>query len=491
MTATPSVLARTVRGAGWVIAGRMGMRVLGLISTLILVRLLAPSDFGLLALASGLTQAVDCMMVLGTEEAVIRQNAPDRSVYDTAFTLNVIRGLIVTAIVLACAAPAADFFNDERLTGVMLIVALPPLLDGLSNIGTVDFRREMQFQKEAAIVVVPKFFGILATIAAALIHPTYIALLFGVATNQSLRCVMSYVMHPFRPRLSLRAWRGLIGYSLWTWWLSVAILFRERSDTFILGRLTNPSSVGLYSVGAEIAALPTSELVDPLCRASFAGFAAANREGASAVATWLRLLATAATIVLPAGVGLALVAHPLVRLAFGPAWDASVPVIQVLGIAGAMTVFGNISLHLLSAHGLLGRLTGIVFAGVMVRIVLLLILIPPLGVTGAGIAAAVAIVMEQSAMMIAAAWRFRVGPGALARGLWRPIAATAAMAGGLLLTGLGAPVGDGGAAAPLALAVALGAVSYAAVLVPLWALSGRPAGPEADILAWAGRAVRR
>src|SRR3954471_22402049 len=109
MTPTRSVLARTVRGAGWVIAWRLGMRVLGLISTLILVRLLVPADFGLLALAAGFAQTIDGMMTLGTEEAVIRQTNPDRTVYDTAWTLNVIRGATVTAIVLLCAVPAANF----------------------------------------------------------------------------------------------------------------------------------------------------------------------------------------------------------------------------------------------------------------------------------------------------------------------------------------------------------------------------------------------
>jgi lipopolysaccharide exporter len=59
MSTTRSVLARTVRGAGWVIAWRMGMRILGLASTLILVRLLAPADFGLLALAASFAQTVD------------------------------------------------------------------------------------------------------------------------------------------------------------------------------------------------------------------------------------------------------------------------------------------------------------------------------------------------------------------------------------------------------------------------------------------------
>jgi lipopolysaccharide exporter len=149
MSGTRSVLARTVQGAGWVIAWRLGMRVLGLGSTLILVRLLAPADFGLLALAASFAQTIDGMMMLGTEEAVIRQTAPDRHVYDTAWTLNVLRGLTVTAIVLLSARPVARFFGDSRLVTVLMVIALPPLLDGLSNIGTVESAVKCSFRKNS------------------------------------------------------------------------------------------------------------------------------------------------------------------------------------------------------------------------------------------------------------------------------------------------------------------------------------------------------
>src|SRR5580658_3505345 len=436
MTTTPSVLARTVRGAGWVIAWRLGMRVLGLISTLILVRLLVPADFGLLALAASFAQTIDGMMILGTEEAVIRYIAPDRNVYDTAWTLNVIRGLTVTAIVLASAVPVADFFDDQRLVVVLMVIALPPLFDGLSNIGTVDFRREMQFQKEFAIMVVPKLFGIAATLTAALIHPSYTALLWGIATNQSLRSAMSYVMHPFRPRFSLRAWRGLIGYSLWTWLLSLAVLLRNRSDTLLLGRLTNSTAVGVYAVGSEVAALPTSELVEPLCRASFAGFAAANREGVRVTETFLRLMSSAVVVTLPAGIGLALVAAPLVRLAFGPGWDGAVPVLRVLGVAGIMTVFGQISLHLMSAHSLLGRLTFVALAGAALRIVLLLLLIPPFGVAGAAWAAAIATCVDQGATLLIALRLLRVRLRTFAGQIVRPVLASVAMVIAVLAIGM-------------------------------------------------------
>ena len=100
---TESILAKTARGAGWVIGWRLVTRSLGLISTLFLVRLLHPADFGLVTLAMSFGQAIDSLSSLGVEEAVIREKHPTRDLYDSAFTINVIRGF-ATAVVVALAA---------------------------------------------------------------------------------------------------------------------------------------------------------------------------------------------------------------------------------------------------------------------------------------------------------------------------------------------------------------------------------------------------
>ncbi len=484
---TGSLLARTARGAGWVMAWRLGMRVLGLTSTLVLVRLLVPADFGLIALATGFVQSVDGLMSLGTEEAVIRERNPDRSVYDSAFTLSALRGLLASLMVAIAAWPAAGFFGDERLGPVLLVVALLPLLDGLANIGAVDFRRNMTFHKEFALMVLPKLCGILAAIGAAILLHSYVAMLCGMLVNRSLRMAMTYAMHPFRPRFSLRAWRLLVGYSFWTWLLSLATLLRDRSDSLILGRMAGSGIVGIYSIGAEIAALPTTEFIEPLGRAAFSGFAAARHEGAAVRDTFLRLIGFATLLALPIGVGLSAVAAPLTRLALGPGWGQAVPVLQVLGMAGAMQVFGHLSQHLLSAHALLGRLVGIALGGAALRVALLVTLIPGFGATGAAAAAAIAIAVEQGAVLATAARRFGIGAGPLAGLVWRPGLASLTMAAALWASGLGwGGIGTGNGLWPLVAGVAVGAGVFAVVLTGLWLLVGRPAGAEADAL----RAIR-
>jgi len=481
---TGSLLARTARGAGWVMAWRLGMRVLGLTSTLVLVRLLVPADFGLIALATGFVQSVDGLMSLGTDEAVIREAAPTRSVYDTAFTMNALRGLVASAIVVVAAFPAAGFFGEARLGPVLLVVALLPLLDGLSNIGAVDFRRNMTFHKEFALMVLPKLCGILAAIAAAFLLKSYAAMLCGMIVNRSMRMAMTYVMHPFRPRFGLRAWRTLVGYSVWTWLLSLVALLRDRSDSLILGRIGGASVLGFYSLGAEIAALPMTELIEPLGRSAFSGFAAGRHAGAALGDTFLRLIGFCALPALPIGMGLSLVAAPLARLALGPGWESAVPVLQVLGVAGTMLVFGHLSQHLLSAYAQLKPLVGITLGGAALRVALLLALVPAYGATGAAIAAALAIVAEQGTILATAMRRFGIGPGALAEQIWRPALATAAMVAVLWGTGLGwVPTTAGNGLGPLASGIGVGAIVFASALLSLWLAAGRPAGAEADVLA--------
>jgi lipopolysaccharide exporter len=484
----PSLLVRTATGAGWVMAWRLGMRLLGLVSTLVLVRLIQPADFGIIALATSFTQTIDGMLTLGTEEAVIREDAPSRSFYDTAFTLNLLRGLSVTILVAALSWPAARFFADPRLGPVLLFVACLPLLDGCANIGAVDFRRDFAFHKEFAIMVLPKLCGIIAAMTAAALLHSYVAMLVGMGVNRSLRVVMSYVMHPFRPGLSLKSWRGLAGYSLWTWLLSVAVLIRDRCDSLLLGRLMNTASVGFYSVGAEVAALPTTELIEPLGRAAFSGFAAGRQQKADVGANFVRLIGSAALLTLPAGVGLSLIAAPLVALAFGPGWQPAVPVLRILSLSFTVMVFGHLSLHLLSAHALLGRLVGITLSGAAVRVVLLALLIPDFGLAGAAVGAAGAVVLEQALTVATALRRFHVDAVTLTGRVWRPVLAAAAMAALLAATGLG--WSDDSGPADMLAAVAVGAVTYGVVLLGSWLAAGRPIGGETDVLALLRRAKR-
>ena len=194
---------------------------------------------------------------------------------------------------------------------------------------------------------------------------------------------MGYFLHPFRPRFCLTEWHEISGYSFWSWLISVIGVLRSSSDNLIIGHIFGPAQVGIYSVGAEIAALPSSELVAPLCRAAFGGFAVARREGDNGAETFLNLLGLMALLTVPIGCGLSLVAELIVRLAFGPKWLGAVPLVQMLSVAGIFTLFGSVSATLFAANAWLKTMMRVNIAIAALRVTFLVILVPRMGIIGA------------------------------------------------------------------------------------------------------------
>ena len=482
-----SLLARTASGAGWVIGWRMATRLLGLLSTLVLARVLGPGDFGLVALASGFTQTVDALTDFSVNEAIVRDPAPDRPLYDTAFTMSLTRGLVTTAVVAGVAWPAAAFFHEPRLAPVLFALALASLVGALENVRSADLVRTFQFGREFRLWTLPRVVQVAATIGVALLFRSYWALVFGIVLGRLLRTGLSYVMIPYLPRFSLAAWRRILGFTTWSWAVWLTVVVRDRVDTFLIGRIFTPAQVGVYALGAEIAALPTTELIESLARACFPSFAQLRNQGLSAGSAYVRLLGAGAMLAFPAGSGIAAVADPLVRLAFGPGWLDAIPMIQILSTAACLGVIGSLSGTLFSAFGLLRVSFTVLCTVTVARAVLLVLLVPGGGLNAAAIVIAGMTLAEQAVMLILTMRRFGVRTVQLVSALGRTVLACGAMMATMAVTGFGfQPVPD---QVPQALAgsVAFGAAVYAVALGSLWLLAGRPDGPERDLLTIAER----
>lgn len=482
-----SLLTKTARGAGWAIGWRWVTRILGFCNTLILARLLLPGDFGLVAIATGFAQGIQAFSELGIDEAVMRQRSATRATYDTAFTINVIRGLATACVILAASVPVGRFFNDTRLTPVLWALAGCALIAACENIGTIEFRRDFAFGREFRLLLLPRLASIAMTIAAGSVWHSHWALIGGIATNQILSTALGYAMHPYRPRLGLTAWRALASFSIWSWAISIAVMIRDRVDGFVVGRVAGLTQVGVYSVGAELATLPTYELAGPLARACFPGFAEAARTGAEASAAYLRILASVSLIMLPAAAGIALVAGPVTLIALGPGWSGSADVMRVVGLPGAVLVLGIVTATFLSAQGQLRQSFAIMVLSVTIRIVAAVSLVWRYGMIGAAFANALTLVFENLAYLSVAFRRHRLRLIDLLRQVWGGVAAAAAMGAALIGTGLGtdldAPIRS------LASAAAAGALVYGLSLFGLWYLRGRPEGAENDLLALVRRVL--
>jgi len=467
-------------GAAWMVLFRLSDRSLGIISTAILARLLLPADFGLVAMAMSIIGLIELATAFSFEIALIQKANPDRVHYNTAFTLNVLLAAGGAVLTIALANPAAEFYGEPRLVPVMLAIGAAWLISGFENIGTVNFRRNMDFGSEFRFLAYKRVISFGVTIVAALMLRSYWALVIGMVTGRTAGVILSYLMEPFRPRLSLAASRQLFSFSGWMLVTNIAGAVISKIPLFFVGRMFGAQTLGAYTVGAEIAQLVHTELVAPINRAMIPGYSRLADDLDAFRRTCIDAAAGILILVLPASVGIAILAGPIVRVLLGEQWNEAVPVIQVLAFSGAVNAIVSNN-H--AAYVALGRpyLSAVILlARVAVLIPLLFLLSMQFGLLGIVyaefIAAAASLVISYPLLFR----QLRIPVLAYLRGLWRTMLATAVMGVlvHLLLQSFESEQGMATAIRDMITGVAVGVVTYCLVLWALWRLSRRPETAE-------------
>src|SRR5262245_21731503 len=179
---TREVHGAIARGAVWLTSMKLSERALGLINTVVLARLLAPQDFGLVAMAMVVVATLDALTSFGVDSVLIQRQDATKAHYDTAFTINVIVGASVATILLACSGAVAAFYSDVRLQPIMYVLAANFFVRSLENIRVIDFRKHFKYHRETILRLSVKLVGLAATIPAAIELHSYWALIFGMAT---------------------------------------------------------------------------------------------------------------------------------------------------------------------------------------------------------------------------------------------------------------------------------------------------------------------
>lgn len=191
-------------GAAWMVSARVIDKVLGLISTLILARLLAPADFGLVAMAVSIVALSELLSAFSFDTALVANAKPPESHYHTAWTLNVLFLGCTAILVTAFAYPASILFDDPRLVPTIAVLGLSLAIQGFENIGIVAFRKEMRFGKDFAFMLSKRVIGPCVTLPVAFATRSHWALVVGIVASRSACILLSYSMHPFRPLTSPR-----------------------------------------------------------------------------------------------------------------------------------------------------------------------------------------------------------------------------------------------------------------------------------------------
>ncbi len=336
-------LGRTVlRGSLLSYGSFIASKALLFLSTLVLARVLAPRDFGLVGYALVAISLLDVMKDLGVTAALIyRRDLTDADAGD-AFTLTVGAGIFFFALCWVLGPLAAAFFHDPRVTLLTRVLGLSFVLYGLGGVHAALLQKRMSFGRGVLPDLAQGATKGAVSVGLALHGLGYWSLVWGQLLGIGAATVVTWLLLPWRPRLGLRlsSARVLLGYGLQITAINVLGVAIYNGDYAIVGRALGSAALGLYTLAYSIPQMLTISLAVALSRVIFPAYAALQDDRAGLRRGYLAVLRWSALALVPVGVGLCVAAPYLVHTLYKPAWWSAIPALQALAVYATVYAVG-------------------------------------------------------------------------------------------------------------------------------------------------------
>ena len=327
---------RVIRGGLWMVGLNVTGRLVGLLRLFLLARLLTPKDFGLVGVALVVISLFEAFSATGIHATLIERRERARELFDTAWTLGCLRGAAIATLMVVSAPLVGAFFGAPEAVAIVRVMALVPLLGGLGNVAVVEWRQELAFRSHYALHTVGVVADLCVAVPLALWLGSAWALVAGWVALGGVRAAMSYLLHPFRPRLRLdRAQaRELVGFGRWVF-LSAGIRWLLSNGVqAVVGRLLGLPVLAHYQMAWRIGSLPSTEVSSVITGVTPGAYARLREAPARLRRAHLRVLTIAAVAMVPVAVGTAVHGRGLVQVLLGERWAGTVPFLQILAVRG-------------------------------------------------------------------------------------------------------------------------------------------------------------
>lgn len=477
------------RGALWLGATRIMVSVIGFSSTIVLARLLAPADFGIVAVATSLLALVTALTELSMANALIHHQDPEPDHFHTAWTLNAARSALILLAFAIMSPLVATATGDTRLGPVLMVTGLTGALSGLGSPKTVTMTRKLIFWQEFLIQVTQKLGGFVISIPIAVVTHSYWALTLGNLASTVIALGLSYVVCPYLPRPRLTKHKELLHFSVWLTFCQVINTLNWRFDQLMLGFFLGKPQLGVYSVASNLSAIPTREATLPIAQTLFPAMASVRSDPDRLRAVYQRAQALMCALAMPVGVGFAIIGPALVQLLMGPKWIAAGPVIQVLAVSFALGILCDALQPLAMAQGATRMLFGREVRVFVIRMPFLLGGLWLGGLTGVVWGCAISNFISQLMNMDLVRRLSGISVRAQFAANWRTLTGIAMMLGvtsGLKMV-LPPTPHPGSLVIELVALIVSGALVYGSTVAALWIWAGRPDGPESELGRMASR----
>ena len=323
-------------GVAWTAGVKWLSQILTWPATFIVVRLLAPEDYGIVAMGSVYIGLVNLVNEFGLGSAIIKDRELTGRQIAQINGLCVLFGFAGFSVTIAAAYPLAVFYHAPAVRWVVIALSINFFITSLKTVPLSLLQRDFQFRLSAINEAVGAIVQSTALVAFAFLGFRYWALVIAFLLSSLVTTVLSYVQRPHA-----LAWpvakeiKGAITFGSHLVGSRIGWYLYTNADFFVVGRVLGQTALGAYSFGWTFATAPLEKVTSLIGRVSPPIFSAVQNESAALRRYVTSLTSGIALLTVPAGIGLALVTRDFVEVALGDRWLAAVGPLRLLALFAA------------------------------------------------------------------------------------------------------------------------------------------------------------
>jgi len=442
-----------------------GSRGIALVRTLVLARLLAPHDFGLIAIGMASVDVSMRLTQFGLREALIQADAPSERQYDAVWWFELLRALLVGAVV-ALAAPwiAGSVFHEAAAADIIRVLTIMPVVDHAMSIRMVELTRRLAFRPQAMVVLAGTLVHTVVAIALASSLGAW-AMVIGVLSGSTVQTLASYVFAPWAPRwaFSVRAARPLARYGRGMFVTAIVFMLGDALLRVVISRTLGVAELGGYFLATRLTFLARDVVDKVIGQVAFPLHARLQLDADKARRVFQSSLFAMMGLVAPVSLIAVALAAGLVGEVLGPTWTGIVPLVRLLALAGLIGTLANATEPLLFGRGRPGLVALVDGTRSAFAVAIAWTFAASYGAAAAGAAWALA---ELAALVVAVRLAGRMIPHPFAGAAWPLMALVAAAVGGAFVaTGVDTQALSRWMPWPACVAAVVGTAASAALLL--------------------------
>lgn len=327
-----SASLKVLKSAALLFSLQLVQRGLGIVSTLILARLLTPEHFGIVALVTIALQFFELLVETGNQQYIIQKDTLTDDDLNTAWSMDLLIKSAITLVIIASSPWLAAVFDTPELALALAVASLSLPVRALRTPGIMKLAREINYRPLFHLTLWQKLLSFGTVITIAWVHPSHWAIIAGTLVSSVILAIGSYRVHDFRPRWTLIHLRQQWKFSQWLLMRGLVGFTRSQIDNLMVSRLFGTHQLGGYNLVREVSLLPALSAIIPMSEPLLAAIAQ-SRNDESSLAYRVRLsLALMITLLIPITTFIMLYPELIIRVLLGPQWAEYAHLLRPFGL---------------------------------------------------------------------------------------------------------------------------------------------------------------